>query len=111
MFIQQDIQVEKDGHVHELTGLTNLGKESDLFNKLRKGCTAKSIGTHVLQLLCLGLNGFRFPFSYFLTESIQAFEIYALFFWKAISILYTYGFKVLFTCMDGAQANRSLVHI
>lgn len=109
MSIQQDIQIEKDGHVLELTGLTNLGTEGDLYNKLRKGSTAKYVGSHVLQLLFLGFNGFRFPFAYFLTESIQASEMYDLL-WRAVSNLYMYGFKVLFTCMDGAQANRSFMH-
>lgn len=57
-----------------MTGLPNLGKESYLYDKLRKDSSAESIYTHVLQLLFLVLNGLQFPFAYFLTESIQASE-------------------------------------
>lgn len=110
MTIQQDIQLEKNGSVLEFTGFTDLGREGDMCNQLRKGAVKSTMGTHILQLLFLGINGFRFPFAFFITDTVQASEIYSLF-WKAVAELYTYGFKVLFTCMDGAQANRTFMHI
>ena len=110
MSIQQDIQIEKNGTVLELTGFTDLGHDGDLFNHLRRGKAGKYIGTHVLQLLFLGFNGFRFPFAHFVTDNIQASELYGLF-WIAVYKLHEFGFQVLYTCMDGAQANHSFMHI
>lgn len=103
------MQIEKNGNVLELTGFTELGEEGENIQQLRKGSKNKIMGTHVLQLLFYGLNGFRFPFAHFVTDNIQASEVYALF-WKAVYILFTFGFKVIYTCMDGAQANRICLH-
>ena len=110
MSIQQDIQLEKNGDVLEISGFSELDEEGNMCNQLRKGSRNKVLGTHVLQLLFLGINGFRFPFAHFVTDSIQASELYSIF-WKAVRILFTFGFKVLFTSMDGAQCNRSFMHI
>ncbi|KAH3808876.1 hypothetical protein DPMN_137235 [Dreissena polymorpha] len=60
MSIQQDIQIEKNGSVLELNGFTELG----MCQQLRKDSKSKTLGTHILQLLFLGLNGFRFPFAF-----------------------------------------------
>ena len=54
--------------------------------------------------------GFAFPFAHFMTNGIQASELCGLFY-KAVYVLYLFGFKVIFTCMDGAQANRTFMHI
>lgn len=110
MSIQCDIEIDKQGNVVELSGFTDYGSEGDTCHALRTGTMEKSLGKYVLQLLFLGLNGFRFPFAHFITNGVQASEIYGLF-WKAVYLLYSYGFKVLFTCMDGAQSNRSFMHI
>ncbi|XP_052237193.1 uncharacterized protein LOC127848653 [Dreissena polymorpha] len=110
MTIQTDIHFENNGGLLEMTGFTDIGQEGDICNKLRNGNCDKLMGTHILQLLFLGLNGFRFPFAHFVTKGIQASELYGLF-WKAIRLLYTYGFKVLYTCMDGAQCNRTFLHV
>jgi len=110
MSIQTDIHFENNGGLLEMTGFTDIGQEGDICNKLRNGNCDKLMGTHILQLLFLGLNGFRFPFAHFVTKGIQASEVYGLF-WKAIRLLYTYGFKVLYTCMDGAQCNRTFLHV
>lgn len=110
MSIQADIEIDKKGDIVELTGFTDFGKEGDLCHALRTGSQEKNLGKYVLQLLFLGTNGFRFPFAHFVTNSIQPSELYGLF-WKAVYLLYTYGFTVLYTCMDGAQCNRSFMHI
>lgn len=53
----------------------------------------------------------RFPFAHFITDQVQASEIYSIF-WKAVKLLWSYGFKtLLYTCMDGAVCNRSFMHI
>lgn len=110
MAVQSDIQLSKCGDVVEIVGFTDIGEEGDLCHSLRKGNLNKNMGTHVLQLLFLGITGFRFPFAHFITDNIQASELYGLF-WKAVKFLWTYGFKVLYTCMDGAVCNRSFMHI
>ena len=110
MAIQTDIEIDKKGDIVELTGFTDYGKEGNLCHALRAGTQEKCLGKYVLQLLFLGTSGFRFPFAHFVTNSIQASELYGLF-WKAVYLLYTYGFTVLYTCMDGAQSNRSFMHI
>ena len=110
MAVQSDVQISKNGDVVEVVGFTDLGAEGDLCNALRKGSCNRTLGNHVLQLLFLGVTGFRFPFAHFVTSSVQASELYGLF-WKAVKILWTYGFRVLYTCMDGAVCNRSLMHI
>lgn len=110
MSIQSDIQINKNGDIVELAGFTDIGVEGDLCHTLRKGKPDKQLGTHVLQLLFLSITGFRFPFAHFITDNVQASELYGLF-WKAVELLWTYGFKVLYTCMDGAVCNRSFMHI
>ena len=110
MSIQTDIEIDKKGDIVELTGFTDYGKEGNLCHALRGGTQERRLGKYVLQLLFLGTSGFRFPFAHFVTNSIQASELYGLF-WKAVYLLYTYGFIILYTCMDGAQANRSFMHI
>ena len=110
MAVQSDVQISKNGDVVELVGFTDLGEEGDLCHSLRKGNCNKTLGNHVLQLLFLGITGFRFPFAHFVTDNVQASELYGLF-WKAVKALWTYGFKVLYTCMDGAVCNWSLMHI
>jgi hypothetical protein len=109
MSIQEDIQIEKNGNILELTGFTELGEEGNLCEKLHQGSNNKVVGTHVLQLLFVGINGFRFPIAHFVTDNVLASQLYGLF-WRAIYLLSSYGFKVLYTCMDGAQCNRRLMH-
>lgn len=59
-------------------------------------------------MVFLGITGFRFPFAHFITDGIQAPELYPLF-WEAEDKLQTFGFEVMYTCMDGAQCNRSFM--
>ena len=65
--------------------------------------------THVLQFLFLSVTGFRFPFAHFITDQITASKLYSIF-WKSVQLLWSLGFKVVYTCMDGAVANRSFMH-
>ncbi|KAH3748000.1 hypothetical protein DPMN_182437 [Dreissena polymorpha] len=67
MSIQTDIHFENNGRLLEVTGFTDIGQEGDICNKLRNGNCDKLMGTHILQLLFLGLNVFIFPFAHFVT--------------------------------------------
>ncbi|WAR31638.1 LOW QUALITY PROTEIN: hypothetical protein MAR_034180 [Mya arenaria] len=67
MFIHSDndIQISKEGDVIELVGFTVNGVEGDHCHTIRTGTSDKQLGTHILQLLFLGITGFRFPIAYF----------------------------------------------
>ena len=108
--IQQDIQINKSGEVIEMVGFEELGYEGNTCNILRNGKREKELGTHVLQFVFLGITGFRFPFAHFVTTNVQAYDIYSLF-WKAVDYLYLFGFTAIYACTDGAQSNRSFIHI
>jgi hypothetical protein len=108
MSIQTDLQINKNGDVVELSGLMEMGSEGNTCHILRTGKADNILGTHALQLVFSGITGFRFPFAYFITDGIQAPELYSLF-WEAVDKLQTFGFKAIYTCMDGAQCNRSFL--
>jgi hypothetical protein len=108
MSIQQDVMLESTGSVLELTGFTELGEEGDICNQLRKGERKKRYPHSPVTIpKCKWI---QIPFCIFVTDTVQASELYSIF-WKAVMYLTSYGFKVLFTCMDGAQANRNFMHI
>ncbi|KAL3854195.1 hypothetical protein ACJMK2_013473 [Sinanodonta woodiana] len=70
----------------------------------------KSLGNYALQMVFLELTGFRFPFAHFITRQAQASELYTLF-WGAVDKLSVYGFTTAYVNMDGAQSNRSFMHM
>lgn len=108
MSIQSDIQISKSGDMVELSGLVEIGEEGNICHVMRTGKKDKYLGTHALQMVFLGISGFRFPFAHFITDGIQAPELYTLF-WEAVDKLQTFGFNAVYTCMDGAQSNRSFM--
>ncbi|XP_045156281.2 uncharacterized protein LOC123522863 isoform X2 [Mercenaria mercenaria] len=110
MAIQEDIQINKHGDIIELTGFENVGQEAMTCGILRKGKKEITLGNHVLQFIFLGNSGFRFPFAHFISTNIQAYELDTLF-WEAVYLLKMYGFNVSYVCMDGAQSNRTFMHI
>lgn len=82
-----------------------MGSEGNACHSIRTGKTDKVLDTHALQLLLVGITGFRFPFAHFITDNIQAPELYPSF-WKAVDKLQTFGFTAINTCIDGVQCNR-----
>ncbi|KAH3754220.1 hypothetical protein DPMN_188884 [Dreissena polymorpha] len=83
MAIQADLQIIKNGDVVELCGFANAGDEGNSCTILRTGKNEKVVGTYALQFVFLGLTGFRFPFAHFITNGVQATELYGLF-WEAV---------------------------
>lgn len=110
MAIQADVEITKSGDVIELVGLSDVGEEGNLSNMLRKGKQERTVGTHALQLVFLGVTGFRFPIAHFISDGVQAPELYCLF-WEAVDKLQMFGFTTVYTCLDGAQSNRSFLKI
>lgn len=108
MSIQSDIQISKNGDIIELSGLVEIGSEGNTCHTIRTGKADKTLGTYALQLVFSGTTGFRFPFAHFISDGIQAPELYSLF-WEAVDKLQMFGFKAIYTCMDGAQCNRSFL--
>ena len=110
MSIQEGIELEKRGGNLEMVGFTEMGDEGDYLQALKQGKKSKETGTHVLQMLFLGITGFRFPFAHFICKNLNASDIYILF-WEAVSSLKDYGFNVKYVCMDGAVNNRSFFNM
>ena len=110
MSIQESIELERRGGNLEMVGFTEMGEEGDYLQALKQGKKSKESGTHVLQMLFLGITGFRFPFAHFICRNLSASDIYILF-WEAVSSLKDYNFSVNYVCMDGAVNNRSFFNM
>ncbi|XP_060559921.1 uncharacterized protein LOC132719970 [Ruditapes philippinarum] len=104
MTIQEDIQLKKRGNEFEIIGFVECCDESVYMNKLM-GKSDLKMATHVLQLLFLGITGFRFPVGHFATLQTSPAELYSIF-REAVKMLGVFGFTVLYVSMDGAQNNR-----
>ena len=76
-------KLQKNGDVVELCGFTDVGGEGTDCTTLRTGKNQKTLGNYALQLVFLGLNGFRFPFAHFITNGVQGTKLYSLF-WRAV---------------------------
>ena len=57
-----------------------------------------------------GISGFRFPFGHFVSEQVNAGDLY-IHVWDAVNKLSQYGFETLYISMDGAVSNRSFMKI
>ena len=108
MSIQEDLCMIKTNGEVRLVGFVDMGEESDNFNTLTSGKKERTLATHVLQFLYIGLNGFRFPFACFPVTQTKAGNLHFLF-WDAVKFLNMYEFQVLFVSMDGAQTNRDFM--
>lgn len=110
MSIQSDLEFSsKDANIH-LWGFKEVTDESKFIDSILSGKREICLATHVLQFVFLGYTGFRFPLFHFPTNQANASELYILF-WKLVSIMSTFGFKVQYISMDGAQANRDFAKI
>ena len=110
MSIQEDLEIEKTGNVVELVGFVNKGVEGNMCTTLREGKKVQKLGNHALQLVFIGMTGFRFPFAHFITDQVQGYDLHTIF-WEAVDALQMYGFTCTFTCMDGTSSNRVFVNI
>jgi hypothetical protein len=110
MSIQPDLHMSKSVNGYKLVGFVTLGKEADMLRNLKSGKMSQTLATHVLQLQFLGLTGFRFPLSHYPTHGATATEIH-LIFCQAVAMLQNYGFRILYTSIDGAVTNRQFLKI
>ena len=110
MSIQEKLEIVKENGCIDMFGFVNLGDEGNNIENLRSGVKSKTTGTHILQLMFTGITGFRFPFAHFISNNVNACELYSLF-WEAVNILQDFDFDVKYVCMDGAVSNRSFMHL
>ncbi|XP_070573166.1 uncharacterized protein [Ptychodera flava] len=110
MAIQEDLHISSTGGRWKLVGFVDMGKDNEVFDYLLKGRREPLLATHVLQLVYLADNGFRFPICHYPTKEATCPEITNIF-WKAVSVLSDWGFQVHYTCMDGASHNRSFINV
>ena len=109
MAIQADLQIAKNGDVVKLCGFADVGGEGNNCAILRTGKNEKDLGTYICNAICfLGTDRFSLPICSFYHKGVQGSELYTLF-WKAVDELQMFGFKVVFTSLDGAQSNRNFV--
>ena len=111
-----------DPSTWELVGFTDL-EESVTDEMINVACTSSrskkdgkpvsvaedKLTTHVLQFYFKSLfSTFEYPCAFFLTRSITSLMLNRVF-WQGVSMLHGVGFMTLFTCCDGASANRSFM--
>lgn len=108
MSVQEDLTLDKRKGSIKLTGLVNVGQEAKCMKEMNSGSTEARLATHILQLVFLGYDGFRFPFAHYPCEQVNAPELFFIF-WQAVVKLHLYSFQVDFVCMDGASANRTFL--
>ena len=94
----------------QLVGFVDTGSEAEYIKVLKAGNNKKDLATHVLQMTCLGLCEFRFPFAHFPTKGASQSEIFIQF-WQAVRELAAWNFRVVYTNMDGACQNRVFLNM
>lgn len=107
--ILDEMSIQRDGNVY-VWGFKEVTDESQFIDSILSGKKEIKLATHVLQFVFLGFTGFRFPLFHFPTEQASAPELYLLF-WKIVNILSTFGFKIQYVSLDGAQTNRDFAKL
>ena len=110
MSIQEDLQAVRSGQGMRLIGFVDQGSESAQLSTSRTGTMDKELANHVLLMQFVGFNGFRFPFAHFPTRQATATDLF-IHFWKAVSMLQSYGFHTDYINIDGAITNRQFVNM
>ena len=108
MAIQPGVQMNPMGKGLESFGFVDFGSYNNGINSFLKGETL-TIAANVLQFVFLSYNGFRFPFAYFLTNSVTCGHLTAIF-WDIVNRLKAAGFFISYVCMDGAATHRSFMN-
>lgn len=75
---------------------------------LRNGKSESELADHVLQYVFSGLTGFRWPFANFPNTQAPPANIFVTF-WTCVDALYNWGFKPIYTSLDGSANNRAFI--
>ena len=105
MTIQSGLQLQPNGEGLDFFGLVD--EDSASMSRLLKHKDELSLAKSILQFVYVGMDGFRFPFCYYLTDSMICSQLLTII-WGIINVLKTYGFTVIYISVDGASTNRSL---
>ena len=105
MAIQTGLQLQPNGEGLDFFGFVY--EDAVTMSRLLKKKDQLILAKSVLQFVYVGMDGFRFPFCYFLTESMICSQLLTSI-WNIIYVLKTYGFTVTYISVDGAATNRSL---
>lgn len=91
MSIQEDLCFVKTHEEAQLIWFVDLGEDGDNL-RILTGQEERSLATHVLQFVYLGINSLRFPFACFPVTQTKAGNLHFLF-WKAVKFLICIIFK------------------
>ena len=105
MSIQPDLQIVRRAGNSHMLGLVDLGKEAD---GIKSG--QRSLANHVIQFMFHGITGFRFLVAHYPTNQANGPQIYSIF-WDVVQALESWGFHIIYTCLDGASNNRTFINI
>lgn len=108
MSIQEDLQIVHYKSETNLVGLSNSGSEVQHMQVLRNGKSESELADHVLQYVFSGLTGFRWPFANFPNTQAPPANIFVTF-WTCVDALYNWGFKPIYTSLDGSANNRAFI--
>jgi hypothetical protein len=111
MKIQEDLQLIRCGDQSKLVGFVDLGNEANDVRSLKSGTEDKELADHVLQLQFVGMTGLRFPLCHFPTRCAASATYLHIAFWNGVDVLESYGFRIMYTNMDGAESNRQFLKI
>ena len=92
-----------------INGLSDMGEECNAMAQTRHRSLDPHMADHELHM-CFTFSGVRFPIAHFANNQATASQIYHLF-WKAVCMLDSVGFTVIYTSMDGAQNNRTFLNM
>ena len=107
MTIQSGVQLQPEGEGLSMTGFVDLGCDNSGLTTVTDKAKPMEVANTVLQFIFLGLNGFRFPFSYMLCKTLSTGQLMTII-TDIIQTLESYDISIIFLCMDGASVNRSL---
>ncbi|KAJ8311525.1 hypothetical protein KUTeg_010880 [Tegillarca granosa] len=110
MMIQEDLQIVHSKNETKFIGLEDSGDSVKQMQLLNNVNTGYELVNHVLQFVFTGFTGFRWPFANFPNTQAPPAEIFHTF-WTCVDALYTWGFKPLYSSLDGSANNRAFIKI
>ena len=110
MSVQDDIKVVRRGDLWNLIGATDVGHTCNNINILIKQGKNVEMASHVLQLVFLGFEGFRWPVAFFATGTATAHQLYKII-WDTVDLVEEHGFTIDYLMLDGASTNRAFTAI
>ena len=109
MSVQQEVSLKHNSKNIELCGMVDMGQTANAMHRLQHH-RGVHVATHVLQFIFLSFDGFRFPFCWYPTSTINGPELNVCF-WEIMDKLTQWEFDVRYVCMDGSSGNRVFLNM